>query len=197
MRLRLVLRQDAGGDLLVDPRVVVGQARELPVAEEIGAAVADVGEREDLLVQEAGDDGRPHSLQPRLRGDGGHDALVGLLDRDREPVAVEVEGVVVLERPGRLFLLARRGDELADRLDGDPRRDLAGRVPAHAVGDDEETVVQVERERVLVVLALAADVGQPERLDGRHAQGLTARWARTSSSARRTSAADGSQRSAS
>jgi hypothetical protein len=88
-----------------------------------------------------------------------HDALVGLLDRDRQAVAVEVERVVVLEGPGRLFLLARGGDELADRLDRDAGRDFPRRVPPHSVGYDEQPVGEIDGEGILIVLSLAADVG--------------------------------------
>ena len=168
VRLGLFLGQDSGRHLLVDPRVVVRETRERSSAEEVRAAVAHVGEREDLFVEEAGDDGRAHPLQPRLRGDRGHHALVGLLDRDGQPVAVEVELVVVLEGPRRFFLLAGRGDELADRLDRDLGGDLACGVAAHAVGDDEEALGRVEGERILVVLALPPDVGQAERVDPGH-----------------------------
>ena len=200
MGLGLVLRQDSGGDLLVDPGVVVGQARQLAGAIEVGPAVADVSEREDLLVEEAGDDGRAHALEPRLRGDRRHDALVGLLDRDRQPVAVEEELVVVLERPGRLFLLARRGDELADGLDGDLGRDLAGGVSAHAVGDDEEALgPRPGRRRPRCACASC------RRPSGRMLRSsliagiysLPARCTRISSSAFRASPAEGSQRKAS
>ena len=173
MRLGLFLRQDAGGDLLVDPGVVVGQTRELAVAVEVRAAVAHVREREKLLVQEAGHDRGAHSLQPRLRGDGRHHALVGLLDGDGEAVAVEIELVVVLERPGRFFLLTRGCDEFADRLDRDLGGDFARGVPAHAVRHDEESFGFVEGVRVLVVLALLPDVRQPERFDRSHPGGLT------------------------
>ncbi len=178
--------------------MVIGQARELPVAEEVGPAVPHVGQRNDLFVQEAGDDGRAHSLEPRLRRDRRHDPLVGLLDRDGEAVAVESELVVVLEGPGRFLFLPGRRDELADRFDRDLGGDLAGRVPAHSVGHDEEAFGDVHREGVLVVLALAADVGQAVGLDrGHQALRSRARSVRISSSALRTSCAEGSHRAAS
>src|SRR6185369_7585743 len=84
-------------------------------------------------------------------------------------------------------------------VDRDLRGDLAGGVSAHAVRDDEETLGLVEGVGVLVVLALAADVGEAERVDGSHLlhQVRPARWLRISSSALRASPADGSQRSAS
>ena len=169
MRLGFFLRQDSGGDLLVNPGVVVGQPRELPVAVEVRAAVAHVRKRENLPVEQARDDRRAHALQPRLRGHRRHDAFVGFLDRHGKTIAVEVKLMVVLEGPRRFFLLPGRGDELLDRVHGDLGRHFSGRVSAHAVGDDEETFVShVPRKRVLVVLALPADVGDTERFDPRH-----------------------------
>jgi hypothetical protein len=53
-------------------------------------------------------------------------------------------------------------------------RDLAGRVPAHTVGHDEEPELLVDEEVVLVVIANLADVGGCVETDGvvRHS-GLT------------------------
>ncbi len=75
---------------------------------------------------------------------------------------------------------------------------------AHSIRDDEEPLVSglvdLVVERVLVVFAFASDVSDAEGGDrrghGSYAP-LTARWARTSSSARRASAAEGSHRMAS
>jgi hypothetical protein len=89
---------------------------------------------------------------------GGRTAFV--LDRHGEAVAVEMELVVVLERPGRLFLLARGRDELPDRLHGDLRRDLARRVAAHPVGDHEEPRRRIREEGVLVAGPDHAGVGR-------------------------------------
>jgi hypothetical protein len=60
----------------------------------------------------------------------------------------------------------RLAHEVRDRLDRDPARHLSGVVAAHAVREHEEADVSVERDRVLVVLAHLARVGQP---DGLHA----------------------------
>jgi hypothetical protein len=50
---------------------------------------------------------------------------------------------------------------------GDGARDLARRVAAHAVGDDEERELLVDEEVVLVVVADLADVGRSEEADPR------------------------------
>ena len=49
---------------------------------------------------------------------------------------------------------------VADLVDRDRRRDLAGRVAAHAVGDHEQPELLVDEEVVLVVVALPTDVGR-------------------------------------
>src|SRR5260370_155496 len=55
-------------------------------------------------------------------------------------------------------------DRIADLVDRDRRRDLAGRVAAHAVRDHEQTELLVDEEVVLVVVALATDIrGRGER----------------------------------
>src|SRR5690606_36954427 len=55
---------------------------------------------------------------------------------------------------------------LADDLDAAGARDVAGRVPAHAVGDDVEPELLVDEVAVLVVAALATDVGDGPGVDG-------------------------------
>ena len=51
------------------------------------------------------------------------------------------------------------------RAHGDRARDLAGRVPPHAVANDEQRELFVDQVVVLVVVALPADVGAGGDLD--------------------------------
>ena len=51
-------------------------------------------------------------------------------------------------------------DRVADLVDGDRRRDLAGGVAAHAVGDQEQAELLVDEEVVLVVRTLPTDIGR-------------------------------------
>jgi hypothetical protein len=67
--------------------------------------------------------------------------------------------LVIGVRPGAVVFLGVQ-DELGDRVDGDARGDLAGRVAAHAVRDEEELGLARDEKRILVVLPLAADVGE-------------------------------------
>ena len=61
-----------------------------------------------------------------------------------------------------VLVLDRLLDQAHHGLDGDAARDFAGVVAAHAVGQHEQADVGVDADRVLVVLAHAADVGQPD-----------------------------------
>ena len=71
--------------------------------------------------------------------------------------AYERDGIVAV-RPRRVGVAAAPV-ELADHFGRQLARDVARRVPAHAVGDEEEPLVFDEREVVLVVGPLATDVG--------------------------------------
>ena len=62
-------------------------------------------------------------------------------------------------------MLDRFLDQAHHRLDGDAARDFAGVVAAHAVGQHEQADVGVDADRVLVVLADAAHVGEADRAD--------------------------------
>ena len=65
----------------------------------------------------------------------------------------------LVERAQRLALAL---DHAVQRVDGFAARDLAGVVPAHAVGDDVQPELVVDEERVLV--------GQPPPTDVTHAE---------------------------
>ena len=77
---RLLLGQLPLPDELVDERVVLGQARQLAVAEQIRAAVADVGDRHLGVIEVRGREGRPHPLATVLGARAIVDPVVGLPD---------------------------------------------------------------------------------------------------------------------
>ena len=58
--------------------------------------------------------------------------------------------------------VVRSADEVLDRLDGNPGGDLARRVSAHAVGDDEQPQILGADEAVLVDPANGAGLAQAE-----------------------------------
>jgi hypothetical protein len=150
------------GLLLADPAlahevghhaVVLGQLREVAVAEEVGAAVAHVGHeqlvappgRRLAVVRAAehggGHHGGAHAVEVRVGGAGVEDAAVGLGDG----VGQHVGGLLDVRGP--------------QRLDRQPRRHLAALVPAHPVGHGVEADVLHDQERVLVDRAHAPGVG--------------------------------------
>ena len=117
-------RQLAAPHELGDERVVVGQLLELVVAQEVGARVADVAERDDAVRRL---DERDRHRRPHARGAGVVDralvhAPVRLLDQLRRRAA--------RRRRSRSRSLQRGG--------GERRGELAGLRAAHAVGDREE-----------------------------------------------------------
>ena len=139
MRARLVCRDLAGVDELLDIGVVVRDAHERAVVQHVGARVADVGHGHLVLLDEDGGGGAAH---PGLA-----DAVLGALDH----------GLVGgLDGRAKKNVVGGRRRALADGVHGDGAGDLAGRVAAHAVGHHEER--RTEEERVLIVAANEAHV---------------------------------------
>jgi hypothetical protein len=63
-------------------------------------------------------------------------------------------------RPGQDLLLARLGEVIDDKLDGQPACDLATGMTTHAIADDREPLTRFGHgDRILVVIALTTDVG--------------------------------------
>ena len=127
---------------LLDQRVVAGEAFDLPPAQPVGAAVADVADADLLVggVDDRGGDRRPHP------GQGG--VVV------RELVDLPVRG---LDRRPQERLRAPVGEVAVEGVGRGPRGDLAGLGATHPVGDDEDR--RPDEERVLVGAPLAAGVG--------------------------------------
>ena len=146
----------SGGDpALVDERldegVVLGDLGEDAVAQQVGARVADVRQRQPVAGAQQRGDRRPHAGELGLLLDPVEELVVG--GADRAPRCVErVVGAVRLAVQGASSPIA-----------SEEATSPAG-VPAHAVGDDEQ--VRPGVPGVLVVLADEPDVGA-----GRVAQG--------------------------
>jgi hypothetical protein len=62
-------------------------------------------------------------------------------------------------------ILARHLEELGHLVHGDLRGDLARRVPAHAVGHHQKTLLGQQEEVVLIVVPLHPDVGLTGNVD--------------------------------
>ena len=180
---RRARRHRPGADLLLDPRMIVGDLRELAVAQHVDAAVADVRRRRrDVGAGEHA----PRRSSP-CRADRCESAIavamlaVGEAERRLEAVAFEAERGLERERPGAVLVGAGGFlDEGLDGLDGDARRDLAGDVAAHAVGDDEQADVGAGAVAVLVAAAPEAGVradGPRNELHRAHAGGQPSRVA--------------------
>jgi len=86
--------------------------------------------------------------------------MTAFASRIAHPIRAAGEGGIE-RHPSEVVGLER----LADRLDAELARDLAGGVAPHPVGDDEHVVIHQRRVRVFVVLSLQPRI----RLsDGRH-----------------------------
>jgi hypothetical protein len=142
MVLGLLLGELALALHFLDQRVVAGEPLEPAAAQPVGAAVADVADRDRfaLGVDDRGGDRRPHPGPRRVVAGELVDRPVGRLDR------LAKEG---LRRAARQVAVEGVGRSL--------RCDLPRLGPAHAVGDDEDR--RAHEVGILVGAALAAGVG--------------------------------------
>ena len=140
--------------------VVLGELHERAVAEEVGAAVAHVGDERG-----AAGGRRPRRRRRQASGSGSS----GMSARATTVVPMPrrfgsaspslrmrwfATAIASVERVGGGLLVRD-----LERLDGEARRHLAALVPTHAVGDDEEVAVGEEHVGVLVDRAQPSDVG--------------------------------------
>ena len=159
MAAGLVGRDHAALDLLVHPGVVGRELGDLPLAQEVDAAVPHVAEVGHVAVDEDGGHRRGHPLVLALLLGRLEHLAVRVADRGLQPVAVVGDVLVEAEGPGDLLVAAGQAHELVDGVDRDLGGDLARGVAAHAVGDHEQVLLGVHEEAVLVALALPPDVG--------------------------------------
>jgi hypothetical protein len=141
VRLGLLGREPPGANELGDEGVVLGQLVDLVVADEVGAGVSDVADRDDPVLEQGDGNRRPHPRGVRVLTRTLVDLPVRLLDERNDTV------------------LAAPVDGLAERRGRDARRDLAAASTAHAVGDGEDR--RVADPGVLVAAALPPRMGEP------------------------------------
>ena len=140
--------------------MVVRQLLELVAAHPIAARVADVADAHPVAAEDDADERRPHAgaFGPGLRH------LVDALVRRGDLLLEEERRVGEAGRDVHLGQLAvgpeLRDHAAADDVDGDPAGDLAGVVPAHAVGEHRDAGVGVDEHRILVMGADHARVRQ-------------------------------------
>ena len=120
MRLGLLGRKSPGPHELGDEGVNLGQLIDLAVANQVGARVADVADRDDAVLEQRDGDRRAHPGSVGVLARPFVDLAVRLLDqRDDASLAAAVDG-------------------LAEGGCRDPGRDLAPARAAHPVRDREE-----------------------------------------------------------
>jgi hypothetical protein len=162
MDMGLVLGDASLVDERLDPRVVVGQAGEHTVTEQVAAGVTDVRDTELLAVEESPAHRRTHPVQGHIVGDELGEAIVGLLQR----AAQYLEHLGALVEPIGLLELG----------DGDSGGEISGGRAAHAVGNDHHRRGRIAR--VLVVLPHQADLGVCDRAQGERHQVSSLIWVR-------------------
>src|SRR5436190_2788273 len=140
MRLGLLARELAGLEQLVDERVILRQLLHLRVADEVGARVADVTERDVVVLDERDRDRRAHA------------GCVGVAAR-----AVVDPAVRLLDQVGDALLAAAVRAGFLQRGGREARRDLARLRASHAVRDGEER--RLDDVGVLVVPPRATRIG--------------------------------------
>ena len=128
--------------------MVARDLRKLAAVQKIGTRVANLRYDELVSFEHGGRAGRAHALAAFARECGCDDVAVRLFD-----CLAEFFGVGMF-----------RG-ALRDGLDADFGCNLAGSMATHAVGDDEQR--GSHDERILVLLADAADVGAAAELGNR------------------------------
>ena len=140
----LLLRDAAGIDEGLHVGVVVGDLRQLAIAQQVGARVADVHDGQPIAEPVDAGDRRAHPREVGVRGDDVGDAVAHLRDR-------------VAERAQHLVRRRRVHVEVGHGRHRDGAGELPGRMPAHAVGHEQQRGAGVAG--VLVALADESDVG--------------------------------------
>src|SRR5581483_7372725 len=145
-------------NLLGHPRVIARQLLDPAVADEIRAAVADVGNDGLVAVDERAGHRRAHAAQLLVFADPHGQLAVG--HRHRRLHAVRVEGDLGIKAvgPGLVAIVGRVPDELVDRFADDLGGEVSPRVPAHAVDDEEQPELVIRDRKVLVAGALPTGI---------------------------------------
>ena len=127
----------------LDVGVVVGELAEFTSPHEVRAGVSDMDDGNSLAHPIQGRDGGTHAGEIGVGFDDPADRCTGVIDR-------------VGECCEDLARLRWRQLELGERGDGGGGRELAGRVTAHAIGDDEQAGAGVAR--ILIAASHEADI---------------------------------------
>mgnify|MGYP000058856433 CR=1 FL=1 len=146
---RLGLGDAALVDEALDEGVVAGEAADLTLAQQVGAAVADVADADLAAVEVQDGRGGAGAVERRLLVDDLADAVVGTVQGATDAA----EQLVGLQCPGGLLV------QLAQLLQRHAGGDVAAHGAADAVADGEQPGAGVPG--VLVVLADATHVGDP------------------------------------
>jgi hypothetical protein len=162
---RLGLGDAALVDQALDEGVVAREPADLALAQEVGAAVADVADADLPAVEVQHGGGGAGAVERRLLVDDLADPVVGAVQCTAHPA----EQLVGLHRPGGLLV------ELAQLLQRDAGGDVSAHRAADAVADGEQPGAGVPG--VLVVLADAPHVGdrRPLQAQGRGGRARGAR----------------------
>ena len=176
---------EAGADLLLDQRVVLGELAEYAAAKEVAAAVADVGEPEGWagrdgwvigqrgVFEQGGDEGGAHAAQGAGTLGAVEDRSVGGADGALEA------GVRMIGRIRLMAVVCGRGTGFDDAgwlseageegLGGEMAGDFAGSGAAYAVADDKGPVFGESGAGVLIDVAHPA--GMREHGEDKGGQG--------------------------
>ena len=139
-----LFRQLTGLDEPLHQRLVLGDLGGDALADEVGAAVADLGEEEVIGEHAGGGRRRPHAADFRMGFGVRMDVGVGDFDRFLQPVGEALRGRFLLGAPHFAHLIE-------DRVGRHHAGDLARGGAAHAVRDHEQRAALPH-----VVLALGA-----------------------------------------
>jgi hypothetical protein len=145
-------------DVVVEQRVVFGEALELRVAVAIDAAVTNVRDVHAIVRREDRNERRAHAALFRFALRRFVDAQVGEFDAGNEAILFVPFRAVHLVGPRSLGVVLRLRKELLHRIDCHLRCDFARSMATHSIGNDEQAILRHDREVVLVMVALAADV---------------------------------------
>jgi hypothetical protein len=159
--------QDAAVDLLLQQRVVVRQLLELLPAQPIAARIADVANRHPVAAKHGGHDRRAHAGALRTRLRRLVDALVGGGDLLLQQQCTVREAALDIDLGQLSAGFQFRHHAVGHEVDGDAARHFAGAVSAHAVRQHRDAGVGIREDRVLVVRANHARMGQARDVEGR------------------------------
>src|SRR6266567_4923568 len=151
---------DASLDQATDIRVIAGEAGDAVGANQVEAAVANMGKVEQAIDYRQSSTGGSHAVEFRMvQGEALNILMCGFESRDERALRIAAKGVVI---------------DAAHGFYGQATGLLSALVSTHAVGHDGETALAAEvlvgvgfpvEVGVFVIGALTADVGEARRFD--------------------------------